>query len=404
MAPFDSTLHLRRDPYRFVGKTCAKIGSDAFKSRLMLEPTVFLSGVEAARFFYDTTVFKRHGAAPGFLKKTLFGEGGVQGLDDAAHRHRKALFLDLVGPGRTDDLTRQTVAAINALLRKPGRIVLQDAFERILTRSVCDWAGTPLTDGEIPAHSRMLSHLFEHAGAVDHRQLLARWARKRADRWAAGRIADARSGRAATRTGSVVHRIATWRDLEGNLLDEHVAAVELLNVLRPFVAISAFLTFVAVTLATRPLEVSALRLDPARTMWFIQEVRRTAPFFPLLAARARAATQWRKHHIAANGLVALEIWGTNRDHTAWNDPDVFRPERFKDWSGDPFTMVPQGGGDHANNHRCPGEWVTQDLMVAATRILIERIDWRALPDQNLDLNMFKLPALPKDRFIVEVPN
>ncbi|MCF7701905.1 hypothetical protein [Loktanella sp. M215] len=71
MAPFDSTLHLRRDPYRFVGKTCAKIGSDAFKSRLMLEPTVFLSGVEAARFFYDTTVFKRHGAAPGFLKKTL---------------------------------------------------------------------------------------------------------------------------------------------------------------------------------------------------------------------------------------------------------------------------------------------------------------------------------------------
>ncbi|MCF7701906.1 cytochrome P450 [Loktanella sp. M215] len=333
----------------------------------------------------------------------MFGEGGVQGLDDAAHRHRKALFLDLVGPGRTDDLTLQTVAAIDALLREPGRIVLQNAFERILTRSVCDWVGAPLTDAEIPAHSRMLSHLFEHAGTVDHRQLLARRARKRADRWAAERIADARSGGAATRTGSVVDRIAQWRDLEGNLLDEHVAAVELINVLRPFVAVSAFLTFVAVALATRPLEVSALRLDPAYTLLFVQEVRRTAPFFPLLAARARARTQWRKHDIAANGLVALDIWGTNRDYKVWDDPDIFRPDRFRTWSGDPFTMIPQGGGDHAANHRCPGEWVTQDLMVAATRILIERIDWRTLPDQNLDLDMYRLPALPKDNVIIEIP-
>lgn len=156
------------------------------------------------------------------------------------------------------------------------------------------------------------------------------------------------------------------------------------------------------TIATRPLEVSALQLDPERTLLFVQEVRRTAPFFPLLAARARVATQWHNQDIAADGLVALDVWGTNRDRTAWDDPEQFRPDRFKNWPGDPFTLIPQGGGEYASNHRCPGEWVTQNLMVAATRVLLQRIDWCKLPVQNLDLDVSKLPPLPKDRFIVEV--
>tara|TARA_R100001369_G_scaffold49810_2_gene76568 strand:+ start:243 stop:476 length:234 start_codon:yes stop_codon:yes gene_type:complete len=52
-----------------------------------------MSGPEAARLFYDSSRFMRHGAMPKAIQKTLLGQGGVQGLDDEAHRHRKQPFM-----------------------------------------------------------------------------------------------------------------------------------------------------------------------------------------------------------------------------------------------------------------------------------------------------------------------
>jgi fatty-acid peroxygenase len=54
-----------------------------------------MQGEEAAKVFYDENKFKRKKAAPKFVKKTLFGQGGVQGLDEDRHRHRKQLFMSL---------------------------------------------------------------------------------------------------------------------------------------------------------------------------------------------------------------------------------------------------------------------------------------------------------------------
>ncbi len=183
----DSTLSLRRDPYRYIRHRCVTNGRDAFETRLLLEPALCLTGVAAARVFYDETRFTRTDAAPGFLIATLFGEGGVQGLDGAAHRHRKAQFLTLVGPGRTGALSRRAAAGIAGLAGR-GRITLQDALEEILTYTVCEWAGVPMASGDLPGRSRMLSHLFEHAASVDLRQLLARRARRRAEEWAGQQI------------------------------------------------------------------------------------------------------------------------------------------------------------------------------------------------------------------------
>ena len=65
-----------------------------------------------------------------------------------------------------------------------------------------------------------------------------------------------------------------------------------------------------------------------------------------------------------------------------------------------FDLVPQGAGDHAIDHRCPGEWVTRDLMEAATRSLLRTVDWSDLPEQDLRLDMRNLPGLPRDRMIL----
>lgn len=396
----DSTLALRADPYRFVRGRCRAEGTDAFRTRLLLQRTLCMTGPEAARFFYDGEIFTRAGAAPGFLTATLFGEGGVQALDGAEHAHRKAMFLDLFGPGRTDALTAAAAAAIEALLRGREPVVLQDRLEEVLTRVVCDWAGVPLPGSALRDRSRMLSHLFEHAASVDIRQILARRARRRAERWIGGVIEDVRSGRLSPPPGSALAVVAGWRTPGGDLLALPVASVELLNMLRPFVAISSYLTFAAHALATEPGQADALRADPARLPHFVQEVRRTYPFFPLLVARARCDTAWRGHEIRKGERVALDIWGTNRDPSAWTDPDSFSPRRFEGWRGDPFTLVPQGGGGHAAGHRCPGEWVTRDLMEAATRSLLRIVDWSNLPEQDLRLDMRNLPGLPRDRMIL----
>ena len=150
----------------------------------------------------------------------------------------------------------------------------------------------------------------------------------------------------------------------------------------------------------RPGERSALAADPDRVPLFVQEVRRTYPFFPLLVARARRAARWDGHALPEGRLVALDIHGTNRDPRTWDDPDVFRPERFAGWTGDAYTLIPQGGGEHERGHRCPGEWVTRDLMEAGTRILLDRVDWDRPPRQDLALDLRALPALPRDRMRV----
>src|SRR3546814_10555834 len=58
----------------------------------------------------------------------------------------------------------------------------------------------------------------------------------------------------------------------------------------------------------------------------------------------------------------LDLHGTNRDRRSWDAPEEFRPERFRRWDGSPFNFIPQGGGSHDLNHRCPGEWITIELM------------------------------------------
>lgn len=63
-----------------------------------------MTGPDAAAVVYDPARFQRAGAAPGRLEKTLFGEGGVQGLDGEEHRHRKQNFLDIITPAQVDDL------------------------------------------------------------------------------------------------------------------------------------------------------------------------------------------------------------------------------------------------------------------------------------------------------------
>ena len=98
--------------------------------------------------------------------------------------------------------------------------------------------------------------------------------------------------------------------------------------------------------------------------------------------------------------MLLDLYGTCHDRTAWDDPEAFHPDRFLDWDGSSYDLVPQGGGDHAVNHRCAGEWATIALLEGAADFLAHRLQYR-VPDQDLRVDYARLPALPKSRFVIE---
>jgi fatty-acid peroxygenase len=399
----DSSIALRRDPYRFISRKCRDRHANAFETRLMLEPALCITGREAAAHFYGRDLFTREGAAPRFLRRTLFGEGGVQGLDGERHLRRKELFLELVGPAEVPRIIGHVRDRLRAFAASPpeGRFRLQDAFEAILTEAVCDWAGVPLRDSVVWKRTELLAALFDLAVSTIPGHLRSRRARGEAGAWIGGLIRDVRSRTRVVPPDTPLSRVAHWTEPDGTELPVETAAVEMLNVLRPVVAVSAYATFAAHALHSCP--ESRARLEAGGDSYlrsFVDEVRRFYPFFPLVVARARVDHRFDGCQVPAGRLVALDLYGTNRDSGIWQEPDEFRPERFLPMEPDPFVLIPQGGGDHRTNHRCPGEWFTRAIMAEAAHWLACDVAWEIPSDTDTTLDFAALPGLPKDRMTV----
>lgn len=397
----DSTAALLAKPYDYVRETCARFASELFEARLLLRRTICMRGPEASALFYDESRFKRRGATPEPVRATLLGKGGVQGLDHQAHRNRKAMFMSLMGPDRIAKLSeiveREWLLDAKAWSVKP-EVGLYDALHPMLMRSVCSWAGVPLPTPDIERRTRDVVPLFDRAAALGVGHLRARIGRFRSERWLASVIKDVRAGRLAPPAETALAVVAAHRDASGRLLTPRIAAVELLNVLRPTVAVSVYIVFVAHALHSFPAASPRGKGDEFVDQ-FVQEVRRFYPFFPAVMAKARRDFSWKGIRFPKGRRVLLDLHATNLS-SAWQDPDVFRPDRFDGDAGEPFKLIPQGGGDHYRHHRCPGEWITLALMKVAVRILTERIAYE-LPDQDIRIDRRRLPALPVSRLIIK---
>src|SRR5699024_11379809 len=91
----------------------------------------------------------------------------------------------------------------------------------------------------------------------------------------------------------------------------------------------------------------------------------------------------------------LDLYGTNHDKDLWGDPDAFRPERFEESQDKKYALIPQGGGDYATGHRCPGELVTVEMMRVALDQLVNHMDY-TVPEQDLSFSLTDMPSKPKD--------
>lgn len=409
----DSTLGLLRDGYRFIGKRCDRMETNVFQTRLRLEKTICMRGAAAAEVFYDNAKFSRKNAAPSRLKKTLLGEGGVQGLDGASHRQRKQIFMGLMTPERLQQLSDLTLHHCRQYAQRwqqQDQVVLFEQINEILCRSVCAWSGVPLPEADVARRTLEMAALIDGAGGLGLRYLRGVQARQRLEAWIADVIEQVRWSKTDPSGSSQQLQVpeqtaaaafALHRDANGNLLDTAIAAVDLINVLRPTVAIGRYVVFAALALHQHPGCYSKLKgHDPNYTTPFIQEVRRFYPFFPFAAARTCEGFDWQDYHFPKNTLVLLDLYGTNHDANHWQEPDRFWPERFSQWQENAFDFIPQGGGNYNENHRCAGEWLTIKLMEQVLNFLVNELEYD-VPPQNLEVKLSRFPTLPESGFVME---
>jgi fatty-acid peroxygenase len=183
-------------------------------------------------------------------------------------------------------------------------------------------------------------------------------------------------------------------------LDDKSAAVELINILRPTVANARYIVFAAMALHAHPEYRDKLQNEDAEIPLFVDEVRRFYPFIPLIGGRVLSEFSWRSHAFRKADWVLFDLYGTNHDARIWGDPDVFRPERFKEKSPGPYDLVSHGAGDRQFTHRCPGEWITVEQMKAITRVMVREMSYE-IPSQDLRINLARIPALPTSRLVIK---
>jgi fatty-acid peroxygenase len=400
---FDHTLSFLREGYAFISNRCRHYQCDAFETRIMLQKAVCARGEEAARMFYAPGRFTRRHAMPPTALFLLQDVGSVAMRNGECHHARKRMFMSLMTPEsmqRMVDLAHEQWQMTLLEWENKPQIVLHEEAEYIMFRAASEWAGILPLENEVRPRTRELSAMIDGAGAIGPRFVRGLMLRSRTEAWTRELIDAVRSGRFEVREGSAMDVISHHRDLDGTLLDLNTAAVELINILRPTVAVARYVTFAAHALEVYPEWKSRLQAGGDELIEaFVQEVRRYYPFFPMVGGRTMEEFEWRGHPFNKGSWVLLDLYGTNHDARLWTNPERFDPERFLNWEGNPFTLIPQGGGDFYAGHRCPGEWITIELVKQAVHLLACEITYH-VPLQDLRISLSRMPAIPESRFII----
>ncbi|XVV14006.1 cytochrome P450 [Actinoplanes sp. CA-131856] len=397
MALPDQTLAFAAKGYAWLPDLRRRWHGRPVETRVGGQRAVAISGPDAARFFYDEDSLERHDALPPNVIATLFGPG-VHTLDGEAHRARKALFVALLmnadGIDTLAKLTGEVFDEAVAARRGSGEFSIFDEAASVLAEAVARWTGVPLGKRDVRDLVAMVDG-FASAGPRFARALAAR---RRQERRLSQIIDSVRRDDPTAEPISVVAH-----HLEGGyLLDPRIAAVELINIVRPTTAVAWFVAFATHALDRWPGTRARLRAgDDDYTKAFVHEVRRFYPFAPFLGARATRDLVFQRAEIPKGALVLLDVYGQHHDPRVWPEPYEFRPERFLGRPVGEFELIPQGGGDPRTGHRCPGEKITIALLGTLVQRLA-KLDYY-LPPQNAKIDLSRVPARPASGPRIVIP-
>ena len=397
----DHTVDLIREGYPFVQKRIKKYQSPIVNSRLFGKRVIFLSGVEEAKVFYNDKYFKRHGVAPMRVQKTLFGKHAIQGLDGKEHLQRKQLFMSLLAPEYEKQLIDLCVLNLERKAKeweKKPSIKLFDESKKVLFLSVCEWTSVPYPKAKEKEILEDFGYMIYSFGRIGSYYRKGKRSRKCVEHWIEQLIEDVRTGKFVVDTSTPLYQMSMCRNTKGELVNIKIAARELINLLRPIIAIATYITFVAVALYENPECKEKLKKEDSLYLeMFCQEVRRYYPFSPFVGAKVIKSFRWKQCVFKKNTLVLLDLYGMMHDEKLWKQPYRFNPDRFKDRKKCLYDLMPQGGGNIQKGHRCAGDILTLKVMMAFTDYLVNKIEYK-VPKQDLCIPLNKIPTLPRSGF------
>src|SRR5205085_562117 len=166
------------------------------------------------------------------------------------------------------------------------QVVLFDEMQELLCRAACSWTGMPLRENEVRQRAKDFAAMVDAFGSMGiARHLRGKRARKRAEAWIGNVVNKIRTGHFNVLAQKPLYTIATFKDLNEELLPVKMVAVELINVIRPIVAISYYIVFSALAMYQFPETRKKLIQDEDEYLQlFVQEVRRFYPFAAFVAA------------------------------------------------------------------------------------------------------------------------
>ena len=275
----ENGLSILREGYFYIPNRRKAYQSDAVKTRVLGQEAILLGGKKKLQnYFMMKRKFKREGAAPEPAVSTLLGQGGVQQLDDEAHRHRKKMFLDLMSKERIGIwaklVEKYLYIATKEWIRKDS-INFYKESQKVLTQAACEWCGVPLKDKEIDKRTEQLISMIESPVAVSKRHIEGRIGRIKGEKWVSGLIEQVREGTLQPDEDTALYQIAWHKELDGELLDLKTAAVELLNVIRLSVAIALYFAFTALTLQQFPEEKDKLNAENPLLPAYVYSINQT---------------------------------------------------------------------------------------------------------------------------------
>ncbi|ARF16696.1 cytochrome P450 [Sporosarcina ureae] len=395
--------------YNLLGELREEVGAPVVKAEFLTKEITVIYGEEAARKFYDPENFKREGAMPKPVLKTLFGEGGVQTLDGDEHHHRKSYFMDLMSPDRMEEYHELLAKNVSKELDKQhGEFELFDLANRVLFNSISEWCGINLEQFDSKTLEKLARNQISMiSGAVtspvDHIKGITD--RNESEKWAEDLIKEAREHPVPGKEHLALYTFAHATDLDGELLPVEVAAVELLNIIRPTVALTVWVALMGHALFAKRGIYEELQSDFDNLQdSFIQELRRYYPFFPMLPAIAVSDVEVDGYLIPKDSWVVLDLYGSNHDKRTIDSPEQFDSKRFvgkaKDISyEEEYEMIAQGGGKFREMHRCAGEWITLHSLRVFSDHLVNQYEF-TVPEQDWTIPMNQFPTYPTSKVLL----
>jgi fatty-acid peroxygenase len=270
-----------------------------------------------------------------------------------------------------------------------------DEAVQVIAAAVLPWAGVHVGPREQARRAAQLATVVDGFATPVRPYLRAVTARALTNRWLRRVVRDARARRTSvTPPGSGLDAVLGFRDEHGRPLSAALAAVELHNIVRPSIAVAWFVAFADAALQEHPDWCARIAAGDDTAAWaFAHEVRRRYPFVPVLAARTRTAEDIGGVPVPRGGFVLLDVHGTTHDPAYWPEPDDFDPERFLRADYPDEALIPQGGGDRATGHRCPGE----DLTLTILQVSVRRLAGSPRPDteQEIGYDATRVPPRPQ---------